>query len=87
MPDYSQLRKLMSHRVRLEFDTGSAIVGYLADCQPGKGAVQFVKLSHAEFLLADGTICEKHTEASLPANVLSGFVLDEGPRGRDVGHA
>ena len=82
MPDYSQLRKHMSHRVRLEFDSGAAIVGYLAECTPGKGAVQFVKLSRAEFLLADGTCCETHAEASLPANVLSGFVLDEGPRGR-----
>lgn len=82
MPDYSKLRGLTSHRVRIEYDTGAAIVGYLAECKPGEGPVQFVTISNAEMTAADGTVLESHEQISVPANVMTGIQIAEGPRGR-----
>jgi len=48
MPDYAKLREMVSHRVAFEYDTGARIVGYLAQCRPGSGPVQLVKLARAE---------------------------------------
>ena len=84
MPDYSKLRQLMSHRVSVEYDSGARIVGYLGGCRPGTGPVQFVTLTHVEMYDAAGALVEKHDELSMCPNVMTGFQLDEGPRGRDV---
>lgn len=83
MPDYSKLADLMSHRVRVDFDTGASITGYLASVKPAQGQVQFVTLSRAECRYADGTVAELHEEMTIPANVMVSFARDEGPRGRD----
>ena len=80
MPDYSKLRQLMSHRVRIEYDTGSSIVGYLAACRPAAGPVQFVTISNAELTLADGTVLENREEIWIPANGQIRFALAEGPQ-------
>ena len=82
MPDYSKLRGLTSHRVRIEYDTGAAVVGYLSECKPGQGPVQFVTISNAELTAADGTVLEKHEAISVPANLQVGIQIAEGPRGR-----
>jgi hypothetical protein len=82
MPDYSKLEDLVSRRVRIDFDTGAHVVGYLAAVKPAGGQVQFVNLSRAELILADGTLLESHPELTIPANVMTGFASDEGPRGR-----
>jgi hypothetical protein len=84
MPDYSKLEELMSHRVRIDYDTGARIVGYLASCKPaGGGQVQFVTIAKAELVLSDGTVAEQFDELTVPANVMVAFRRDEGPRGRD----
>ena len=83
MPDYSKLRGLMSHRVRIEYDTGATILGYLSSCRPETGPVQFVAVSRAELKLSDGTVLDNHDELWLPANALVSFALDEGPQGRE----
>jgi len=82
MPDYSKLRGLTSHRVRIEYDTGAAVVGYLAECKPGQGQVQFLTISNAELTAADGTVLEKHDSLPVPANAQIGIQIVEGPRGR-----
>lgn len=82
MPDYSKLEDLVSHRVRIDFDTGAHVIGYLAAVKPPSGQVQFVNLARAELVLADGTVLETHDELTVPANVMVGFSSDEGPRGR-----
>jgi len=84
MPDYSRLRELVSHRVTFEYDTGARIVGYLAQCRPGAGPVQLVKLARAELLDAGGNVLETHESLSLCPNVMTGIHLEEGPSGRDV---
>ena len=83
MPDYSKLRGLMSHRVRIEYDTGAVISGYLAACRPETGPVQFVNKARAEVKLSDGTVLDNHDELWLPANAQISFALDEGPQGRE----
>jgi hypothetical protein len=83
MPNYAKLRELMSHRVSVEYDTGAKITGYLAGCRPGQGPVQFVTLTKVEMFDAEGNMVEQHEELALCPNVLTGFNLDEGPRGRD----
>jgi hypothetical protein len=82
MPDYSKLADLMSHRVRVDFDTGASITGYLASVKPPEGQVQFVVLSRAECRFADGSIAEAYDELTVPANVMVSFARDEGPRGQ-----
>jgi hypothetical protein len=84
MPDYSKLREHVSHRVAFEYDTGARIVGYLASCQPGTGPVQFVVLTSAELVDADGNTVAELDEATICPNVLTGFAKAEGPRGRDI---
>lgn len=84
MPDYSKLHELVSHRVTIEYDTGARIVGYLAACQPGSGQVQFATLTSVELLDRDGAVVDKLDELTVCPNVLTGFHLDEGPRGRNL---
>ncbi len=84
MPDYSKLEQLMSHRVRIDFDSGARIVGYVAACVPAGGPVQFVNLQKVDLVLADGTVAEQHDALTVPANVMVSFRKDEGPRGRDA---
>ena len=84
MPDYGKLRELVSHRVVIEYDTGAHIVGYLANCRPGDGPVQLVRLSRAEVRDASGAVLERHESLSICPNVLTGFRLEEGPAGRDL---
>jgi hypothetical protein len=84
MPDYSQLRQMVSHRVAFEFDTGAKVVGYVAGCKPASGAVLLVQLTRAELLDATGKVLEQHEAYSLVPNALVGVRIAEGPRGRDV---
>jgi hypothetical protein len=84
MPDYAKLRELVSHRVAFEYDTGARIVGYLAQCRPGTGPVQLVKLARAELQDAEGNVLETHDSLSLCPNVMTGIRLQEGPSGRDL---
>ena len=84
MPDYSRLRKLVSHRVVLEYDTGARIVGYLEACRPDTGPVQMVRISRAELIDAEGQVMERHSTLSACPNVLTGFQIEEGPSGRDL---
>lgn len=86
MPDYSKLRKLVSHRVVIEYDTGARIVGYLAGCRPGEGPVQLVRLERAQVEDASGRIMETHDSLTVCPNLLTGFRLEEGPSGRDIDH-
>ncbi len=83
MPDYSKIHELVSHRVNIEYDSGARIVGYLASCQPGSGAVQFATLTSAELIDSDGRTVQKLAEITVCPNVLTGIHIDEGPRGRD----
>ena len=83
MPDYSKLRGLTSHRVRIEYDTGAEVVGYLAECKPGEGTVQFLTISNAQLKAADGTVLETHETLAVPANTQVGIEIAEGPRGRN----
>ncbi len=84
MPDYSKLRDLLSHRVAVEYDTGARVVGYLAQCLPSDGPVEFVKLANAQLVDSKGNILFELKELALCPNVLTGVSLDEGPRGREV---
>jgi len=84
MPDYSKLHEYVSHRVNIEYDTGARIVGYLAACQPGSGQVQFAMLTNVELIDADGKVFDTFDELTVCPNALTGFHMDEGPRGRDV---
>ena len=85
MPTYSKLRQMESHRVRLDYDTGAYIVGYLATVRPGDGAVQLVKLTSAKIVDADGTeMSDLPDEMWVCPNVLTGFDLEEGPSGREL---
>ena len=84
MPDYNKLRDLLSHRVRIEYDTGASVTGYLARCLPGDGPVQLLHLARVEILGNSGAVLERRDEMSLCPNALIGVTLDEGPRGRDL---
>jgi hypothetical protein len=84
MPDYSKLHDFVSHRVRLDYDTGAYIVGYLAGCQPSDGQVQFAKLTNAELFDANNNKLESHDELTVVPNVLTGIGKAEGPSGRDL---
>jgi hypothetical protein len=83
MPDYSKLRDLVSHRVVIEYDTGARIVGYLAACRPGEGAVELVRLARAQIQDARGNVMETHDSLSVCPNVMTGVRLEEGPSGRE----
>lgn len=84
MPDYSKIHDLVSHRVALEYDTGARIVGTLASPQPSSGPVEFVVLHDVKLYSSSGKLVREMPEVTLSPNVVTGFVLDEGPRGRDV---
>jgi hypothetical protein len=84
MPNYSKLHDLISHRVTIEYDTGARVTGYVESCQPAKGPVEFVKLSHARLIDSHGRVLRELDEVMLCPNVLTSIALDEGPRGRDV---
>ena len=73
-----------SHRVRIDYDTGAYIVGYLATVRPSDGPVQLVKLTSAKVVDANGTeMSDVPGEMWVCPNVLTGFALEEGPSGRD----
>ncbi len=84
MPDYGKLHDLVSHRVNFEFDTGARIVGYLWNCQPASGPVEFCVVKKAELIDSAGRVLRQVDELTLCPNVLVGVRLDEGPRGRDL---
>lgn len=74
-----------SHRVRIEYDTGAYIVGYLATVRPSVGSVQLVKLTSAKMMDSDGTqMSDVPGDLWVCPNVLTGFSLEEGPSGRDL---
>ena len=83
MPDYSQLRQMVSHRVTFDYDTGAKITGYISGCKPPEGPVQIVNMARAELIDASGRIMERHDEFSFVPNALVGVRITEGPRGRD----
>lgn len=83
MPDYSRIHEMVSHRVSIEYDTGARIVGYLASCQPGSGPVEFIQLTSAELIDSSGRVVMKADDMTICPNLLTGFHMDEGPRGRD----
>jgi hypothetical protein len=84
MPDYSKLHQLLSHRVNIEYDTGARVTGYLASCQPAQGPVQFIVLSDAKLIDAQGRVVREAKELAMSPNLLTSFSLAEGPRGRDL---
>jgi len=85
MPNYGKLRELASHRVRIEYDTGAYIVGYLAAVRPADGPVQLVKITAAEIYSSGGlSMGEVPEEMWVVPNVLTGFRREEGPSGRDL---
>jgi hypothetical protein len=79
MPNYGRLKELVSHRVTFEYDTGARIVGYIAACKPGTGAVQLVQMSRVDIFDDKGKLMEHHDEFSFVPNVLTTFRLTEGP--------
>jgi hypothetical protein len=85
MPDYAKLRELVSHRIRIDYDTGARIVGYVAQVRPAVGQVELLLLSRAEIYGSDGALYEQHEQMSICPNVPSAFRLDEGPVGRSEG--
>lgn len=85
MPNYSKLHDLISHRVTIEYDTGARITGYLASCQPSSGPVEFAVLSEAKLIDSKGRILREQGELTVCPNLVTSIVLDEGPRGRDLG--
>jgi hypothetical protein len=86
MPDYSRIRKLLSHRIVIEYDTGARIVGTLATCRPNEGDVQLVILSHASLQDASGKVMEHHETMTVCPNMVTGLHLEEGPSGRIIEH-
>ena len=82
MPQYEQLRQMVSHRVAFDYDTGARIIGYVTSCLPAAGAVQIVNLARAELVDATGRILETHEALSIVPNVLVGVRITEGPSGR-----
>ncbi|MBK9070083.1 MAG: hypothetical protein IPL79_03620 [Myxococcales bacterium] len=82
MPDYSKLHDMLSHRIRIDYDTGAHVSGYLASCQPAKGQVEFVVLKHVEMVDSKGQTVGQVDELTLSPNVTVGLATDEGPRGR-----
>lgn len=83
MANYAKLRRFESHRVRIEYDTGAYIVGYLATVRPGDGPVQLIKLTSARMYDAGGvSMPEVPSELWICPNSLTGFHLEEGPSGR-----
>jgi hypothetical protein len=85
MPNYSKLHDLISHRVTIEYDTGARITGYLASCQPASGPVEFAVLSEAKLIDSKGRVLREQGELTVCPNLVTSIVLDEGPRGRDLG--
>ena len=84
MPDYSKLHDLVSHKVRIEYDTGAAITGYLGAVQPASGRVEFAVLSSVQMIDSRGRVMKELDELTVCPNILTGVHLDEGPRGRDL---
>ena len=84
MPDYNQLRQMVSHRVTFDFDTGARIVGYVSGCKPATGQVQVLNMTKADLLDATGRIIDHHEEFSFVPNALVGIRVTEGPSGREI---
>ena len=84
MPDYSKIHDLISHRIQFEYDTGVRVVGMLNSCQPSQGPVEFVVVHDVKLYSAGGKLFREMPELILCPNVLTGFAVDEGPRGRDL---
>ena len=73
---------MLSHRIRIDYDTGAYVSGYLAACSPTAGDVEFVLLKHVELVDSKGNVVRKAEEMTISPNIISGLALDEGPRGR-----
>ena len=89
MPDYSKLRSklesLMSHRVRVELDTGASVVGTLErETTLPKGPVILVKLHNVLFYDGKDKELGRRDDLVFCLNMMRGISLDEGPRGRNV---
>jgi len=84
MPNYAKLHDLISHRVKIEYDTGARVTGYLSSCQPASGAVEFIVLSEAKLIDSRGRVVREVGELTMCPNALVGIAIDEGPRGRDI---
>lgn len=92
MPDYSKLRSkletLMSHRVRVELDTGGSIVGMLGpETTLPEGPILLVQLNNVLFYDQNDKEIGRRDDLVFCANMMRGISLDEGPRGRTVDKA
>lgn len=77
MPDYRQLRDMVSQRVAFEYDTGVRLVGYLAAVEPAEGPVFYAVLSNAELQDPTFRVLARFAELPLvPNNLVSMRVLE-----------
>ncbi len=78
MPDYRQLRDMVSHRITLEYDTGVRVVGYLNSVEPAEGPVCYAVLAPAELQDASFRVLARFSEWPLVPNNLVGIRISEG---------
>ena len=78
MPDYRQLRDMVSHRVTFEYDTGVRLVGYLTGVEPAEGAVHYAVLCNAELLDQTFRVVARFAELPLVPNNLVSIRFSEG---------
>lgn len=78
MPDYRQLRDMVSRRITLEYDTGVRVVGYLANVEPAEGPVYYAVLSQAELQDESLRVLARFAEWPLVPNNLVAIRISEG---------
>ena len=83
MPRYELLRDMVSHRVRLDYDTGLTLTGYVIGCRPEDGSVHLFDMGNVEICDATGNCIEHCKTLLVPVNGMMGVRLAEGPSGRD----
>jgi hypothetical protein len=80
MPEYQQLREMVSHRLTVEYDNGARIVGYLGGTKPAVGPVQVALLSAVRFEDAAGALLGRRDELSVVPNLLVSVERDPATR-------
>lgn len=78
MPDYRQLRDMVSHRVTFEYDTGVRLVGYLSGVEPAQGPVHYAVLSSVELFDQTLRVIARFAELPLVPNNLVSIRVTEG---------
>ena len=76
MPDYAQLREMVSHRLTFELDHGARVVGYLGGTRPAQGSVQLALLSAVLLFDAEGALVGTRPELAVVPNQLVGVTRD-----------